>query len=69
MALTLAEGQDGSFGSLAVCIVEIDGCSGGPFGDLAETQVDATRLLLLGDLAEVLDELAGDDFAAAEDHL
>lgn len=39
-----------------------------PCGDLAEGEVDAARLLLVGLLKEVLHGVAGEDLAAAENH-
>lgn len=40
-------------------VIEVYGCRGAPGGDLAEREVDAAGLLLVGLLEEVGDDVAG----------
>lgn len=49
-------------------VIKVYDGGGAPCGDLAEGEVDAAGLLLVGLLTEVLDDVAGQNLAAAEDH-
>lgn len=59
--------QDRGSGCLALRIIEVNSRCGGPFGDLTKGEINAAGLLL-GGTAEILHQLAGDDFKSAEYH-
>jgi len=63
-----AKWQNGGFGALTVTVVKIDGRGSCPSRYAAKGQVYSARLLLVGCIDEVANNLAVDDINAADDH-